>query len=147
LIPEKIPPEFRKQLVQLSKEFDTILSNLVKATSESIFQLQLSRWQEYHFPSLHNPADHPNRFNLLDIAYYLNQPPDDSRPNPESNCAAHHDPGLFSLSIFQSAPGELFIFFASDAQRTLISILVQDYNYSIRIQAHGTMDHRTRIWV
>jgi len=103
---EKIPESFRETFVKLSNEFDDTLARLVKATSEPIFHLQENDWKQKEFPFLHDPTDHPNRFNMLDVAYYKNaESPPANAQLPTQNCVAHHDPGLISLSIYQSSPG------------------------------------------
>jgi hypothetical protein len=89
-------------LTALAREFDKALLDITLVGSEPIFGISKKDWKNLEFPLLHDPATHPNRFNLLDIAYYYNQP---KNSDPEINCAAHHDPGLWSLSIFQNNPG------------------------------------------
>jgi hypothetical protein len=56
LKPEKIPPEFRSEMIQLCNTFDVFLADLVRATTQPIFQLSEDEWKRLNFPFLHDPA-------------------------------------------------------------------------------------------
>lgn len=102
-----IPESVQENMIKLSKMLDDSLIKITEAVSEQFFNCSTSELGvKGDLPLLYTSG---SRFGMLDVTYYLNDVVDpverEKKRYPEENCAEHYDPGLFSLSILQTAPG------------------------------------------
>ena len=94
-----IPSVCRDSYIGITNTLDQIVGELAQIFDSLLFSdaLQVKETKD-RFPSLCSVEP---RFNLIDAAFYKNQ-----EQVPDLNCIAHYDPGLFSLSVFQTLPGK-----------------------------------------